>query len=884
MRVATDPNPELSAEVPVFDSGTAYVGTHVKPSDGQGDCDDGTWVADALSLIGITTHSDFMETFYKRDKDGVWNLKDTFKSGTNGLIDKNAVKQAFLELAQQKGDPVVTCLAKRGCSVDQLSDAARYVLYFENFLNGCGAKEVTGADAKNSIDNDHKATVTYIDSKGSDSKKTYKLEASLGDTVVVGAGVVADAQLQCKTIVDRINDYAPAYKLAVQDAISKNQPVGGLGSTSGSGDGSESCEERTALSTGWIVCGFLQLVSNGLDTIMNMVDSMLNIDAQKLYTNSDLKASWSYFRAIATFALFAIGLVIVIAQALGGGQFLDAYTVKKALPRLVIAVILIQLSWPLFTLLIYVVGQIAWGLEGLLYAPFGGRAALDIGHSLEIVGGNLEFTTLFVSGSIGGIALFSSLGVPGVISLAITALLGLLIAFFVLAIRQVLVVLLLVTAPIALAAWILPNTEKLWKIWWESFSKVLLMYPLIILLIAGGRVAAHVAASSGINGPVGVVVVILAFFGPFFLIPKTAQVAGSAFANIAGIANNRSKGAFDRLKNYRGNKASENWAKTKAGTRFNNNSLNALTSRATSRNLGFGHRGRAAYNQKLDLAAAEHAKSAQGQAVQHNDGALRALTYDSESAARAGLRRGDFGNMTEENIDRAIGAARASGGFGRARQVWAAQQLSATGTGYDNLGQVTQTIARVSHGNQDQISSLAGNINSTTKSVGRHDLAPGYGALDDLSRQAAGLASSNATDGAPTTMAQGELAAWNSGSLYQHANDKPRNLRNHIATAERLLNSGDADDRAAGTRMLAEFRAMQPNAVGENANHINDALARLDVGMQNPDGTPMMRQVRRVDPANPNNYIYEDQQIRLSDTAQGARTYQRLNENEIGET
>ena len=78
----------------------------------------------------------------------------------------------------------------------------------------------------------------------------------------------------------------------------------------------------------------------------------------------------------------------------------DAYTIKKVLPRLVIAVILIQLSWPLITTLINVINQVSWGLEGLMYLPFGGRDALDIGVTLEKAGGGGIFAGLLLGGGV----------------------------------------------------------------------------------------------------------------------------------------------------------------------------------------------------------------------------------------------------------------------------------------------------------------------------------------------------------------------------------------------------------------------------------------------------------------------------------------------------
>lgn len=230
----------------------------------------------------------------------------------------------------------------------------------------------------------------------------------------------------------------------------------------------------------------------------------------------------------------------------------DAYTVKKVIPRLVAAAILIQLSWPIFTFLIYLVGQITWGIEGLLYAPFGGSEALELKNIVANMSGNTgaaTATVLLIGGA--GIGLVS-LTLPGVLLMALSGLLALLIAFFVLTVRQLVLIILLVTAPIALAAWILPNTEKVWKVWWESFSKLLLMYPMIILLITGGKIAAKLASTAN-TGNVGfkVAIIFISFFGPYFLIPSTFKLAGSAFASISGIANDRSRGVFDRLKNKR---------------------------------------------------------------------------------------------------------------------------------------------------------------------------------------------------------------------------------------------------------------------------------------------------------------------------------------------
>lgn len=241
------------------------------------------------------------------------------------------------------------------------------------------------------------------------------------------------------------------------------------------------------------------------------------------------------------------------------------------------------------------------------------------------------------------------------------------------------------------------------------------------------------AGEDASNSPfVRMIIQMLAYVVPFFLIPATFKFGLGVFGNLAGRINDRGRGFFDKQSKRRQEIRAGNKQRMVQGERFNNRGLNALTSRATTKRLGLTQQGREAYQQKMNLAGAEFGKTAAGQALQHNDSALRALTYASEAEARANMAR-DFG-MNEGDINTAVAAAKASGGFGRNRQVWAAQQLAATGTGYDNLEQVSKTIARAAHGNTSQASALAGNINSTTKSVGRFDLAPGFGQLDGLAK------------------------------------------------------------------------------------------------------------------------------------------------------
>lgn len=237
----------------------------------------------------------------------------------------------------------------------------------------------------------------------------------------------------------------------------------------------------------------------------------------------------------------------------------DAYTVKKVLPRLVIAVILIQLSWFIFTGMIALMNSIAYGLEALIYIPFGGGS--DNFTLAALIGGlDSSATGVFTTAAI-GVAVTAFAGGVGAVLLAIV--IALIVSILALTIRRMLLILLLIISPLALVAWILPNTERFWKMWWDNFSKLLLMYPLILIMIASGRVFAKIASTSDSSDIINVAIILGGYFLPLILIPKTFKMAGNAFATIGGsISSSGEKG-----RGALGTWGKEKWGNTRWGLR-----------------------------------------------------------------------------------------------------------------------------------------------------------------------------------------------------------------------------------------------------------------------------------------------------------------------------
>ena len=83
----------------------------------------------------------------------------------------------------------------------------------------------------------------------------------------------------------------------------------------------DTCESETILSLNWLLCGILEALDDVIGDhdsgLLGAVDSLLDINTNSIRNNEKLQETWSYFRAIASFALVAVGLIMVISQAFG---------------------------------------------------------------------------------------------------------------------------------------------------------------------------------------------------------------------------------------------------------------------------------------------------------------------------------------------------------------------------------------------------------------------------------------------------------------------------------------------------------------------------------------------------------------------------------------
>lgn len=511
-----------------------------------------------------------------------------------------------------------------------------------------------------------------------------------------------------------------------------------VGGQQGGATQDNSCENRSGV-MGWIMCPVIYAIQGALNFIDTQIQKLLTIDAN-YYDNDDIKGAWTNIKNLAYIILVPVMLVMVLGTALGF-ELVSAYTVKKALPRLVVATIFISLSYPICVFLIEFTNSVGTGTLGLLTQPFVTHGNNVNALSLETLFGGSVLTSIFAAPAyaIGAAILIWLFGG--------TLLLFTVVAFLTLLVRQMFIVALLLVAPLAILAWIFPGNDKFWKIWWGSFSKLLMMYPLIMALIAIGRIFAFVIDKSnpaGLDGAVlAPVMAMTAYVLPYAFIPFTFKFAGGAFATLAGVANDRSKGLFDRQRAKRG----EKYGRLKAGdlpTALGGQKLGGLTSGIASGPRGWkgGRAGMRGYREtQRALSGQQQVEASQiWQGHKNDDKFLKA--HANRELALEERNKHEKGSASYQAWDNAIKTAdlvpRTAANRLASAQAWSASgyNFSSGYQGYEELAKTMADItgATLTKGEDGRINGATGpgaaafrnamnNAQYSLKNAGRFDLA-----------------------------------------------------------------------------------------------------------------------------------------------------------------
>ena len=342
---------------------------------------------------------------------------------------------------------------------------------------------------------------------------------------------------------------------------------------------------------GWIICPVSNWLADGIDYMYSALQEFLKTKPlETTNQNSGIYLAWVIMRNISNVAFIVAFLVIIYSQLTSVG--ISNYGVKKMLPRLVIAAVLVNLSFTFCAVLLDLSNIAGYAFQD---------AFMGIKNTISTVGENTSTWTwsevISTALSNGALAVGAGYAVslaltteilPMLVPAATLAGLTLLFILLIMAARQALIIILIIVSPLAFVCYLLPGTEKWFKKWRDLFFTMLVFFPAFAVVFGGAQLAGIliIQNASGSNGAIMHVLGMLVQIIPLAITPLIMKFSGGVLGKFAGFVNDKNKGLYDR---------SKNWSKDRRETIKNKKLANANMARLNPNRLRrwADHKGRA---------------------------------------------------------------------------------------------------------------------------------------------------------------------------------------------------------------------------------------------------------------------------------------------------
>ena len=475
----------------------------------------------------------------------------------------------------QKINQGIAFLLDRSYPGDTLTESEQFTLYQNYLTEYYGVERICGAELTDEV---RLAKTDYT--------LTHLYSAEDGKTVV--ECLVKPTQKSDKKVYSVENHELSSTKIdykAVAEWLLNSSTAARPDSAINSGpesdkidgsrdEGVEATCRDAARGAAFILCTIADLASDALGGVYSWMEKYMVVDANLVKTTANDRGfpsatyqAWEYFRNI-TNILFVIFLLIVIFSQLTGFG-IDNYGIKKSLPRLIAAAIIVNLSFYIcaicvdlsniigaginsfFTEIPIRVDESHWSVKDVLGSVGGGIGLLTLGFGKLIsMGGGIGAVVL--SGGLGTV-----LGAGAIAALiaflvaVVSALITILTMVLLLGIRQGITVVGISIAPLAMVCYILPNTKQLFDRWLKIMQSMLIVYPLCGLLIGAGNFASRVILAASTSAELDFLLVIVSCFiqiGPYFLLPTLIRGSFKMVGNLGGVIAGFGRKRIDRAR------------------------------------------------------------------------------------------------------------------------------------------------------------------------------------------------------------------------------------------------------------------------------------------------------------------------------------------------
>lgn len=523
---------------------------------------------------------------------------------------------------------------------------------------------------------------------------------------------------------------------------------------------------------GYIVCPVLNAAVAFADGVYRLFESFLVVNPMQSGDGDTYFKAWTSMRNIANSVIIVVFLMIIFSQVSNIG--ISNYGIKRMLPRLVTAAILINISYFIMQIAVDLINVFGSGI-GQLFANIAPQYYDSPATFASILISIIGAGGLTVGAAVGGAAAISIVSAPVallfLLLLLAPAIIGIVAGFVALSVRAALIPILAVLAPIAIAAWILPNTQSLFDRWRKILSSLLFMYPIAALYYSGLKFATGIVLSSSNSGVLEQMLALgTLFIGTFAVLIiaiRSNSIVNGIIKTATSAINTVTKPLIGMGQGYVGGKAAMNYQRfsqqdPKKLPHTNRHRFNPLRyiSRSTAQGavLKYGQskwaREQGAAIMKGDT---EQARQAWAQAGSSEFAKMAGIDVDGSPTARAYMNtltekavKNEEANISTHSIDQLASVLKSSLESGDEIKALAAQNmlLRQGSSGLSAFNDVIENKAGATMSESVQ-SSLATNLRSA------------HAGVMDKDNVTKTWATETGPTGAPTTYAEAESKAMN---------------------------------------------------------------------------------------------------------------------------
>lgn len=297
---------------------------------------------------------------------------------------------------------------------------------------------------------------------------------------------------------------------------------------------------------GSIICSGQNLFETITNILYGTIAKML-VDQTELTKSDTVRKHWGNFLNVANIILIIAFLVVIYSTATSTGG-LSNYDVKKLLPRIIIFTIAINLSFYICMALVDLSTIVGKGIFGLLMGGSTGAPPQLINSAQKTAGEINSF--------VAGLALVAIAAVL-VILVGAPIILALLAIVFALVVRGIALMILVIISPVAIALYLFNNQglSKGFTMWRDNYIKLLLVYPLFMLVWGGTRVVSGLVNQGdqdGINALFVLLVETICLITPALSIMPLFKASGDIMGKATLMA--ATNGATNKFAGWAGSK------------------------------------------------------------------------------------------------------------------------------------------------------------------------------------------------------------------------------------------------------------------------------------------------------------------------------------------